>query len=245
MNYDSDAEKSQGETPDSLISSIATQAVFDQLAGNGRRGQMHAEGDADIESHSIEKKNIQLFVERAKDVAHKTGNKRVLVAGCGDGFETELLAKSGFDVTAFDFSPNMVDVTKRLVPEADVLVGDVTKLNETGIEGPFAGVFLGHVAQFIEDNAMVAKSLSDLSKLTPEGVLFLSTTYYEDPTYMKEWNANGESIGSTIYYHKSPDFLTHTLKNNGFSNIHHEHFDAGAGENKNDYFIAERTHTEA
>ena len=241
MDFDIRPEINSKEASDSVISAVATQSVFDQLAGNGRRGQMKKEGETDAESHEVENKNIHLFVDRARDIANKTGNKRILVAGCGDGFETELLSKMGFDVTAFDFSPNMVETTKRLVPDAHVQVADVTKIENSDIKGPFGGVIYGHVAQFIEDDKLVKKSISNLSALSPDGVMLLSTTYYDEPAHMEEWKVNGESIGATIYYAKKPEFLEASLQENGFSRIHRDHFDAGAGKHKNDYFLAEKT----
>ncbi|KKB75528.1 MULTISPECIES: class I SAM-dependent methyltransferase [Bacillus] len=44
-------------------------------------------------------------------------NKRVLDAGCGEGYFSRLLAKAGAAVTAVDYSPRMIDIAKKRTPD--------------------------------------------------------------------------------------------------------------------------------
>ncbi|UOY87677.1 class I SAM-dependent methyltransferase [Bacillus glycinifermentans] len=44
-------------------------------------------------------------------------NKRVLDAGCGEGYFSRLLAKAGAAVTAVDYSPRMIDIAKERTPD--------------------------------------------------------------------------------------------------------------------------------
>ena len=42
--------------------------------------------------------------------------RRVLDAGCGEGYLSRLLAKSGADITAVDYSPRMLEIAKERTP---------------------------------------------------------------------------------------------------------------------------------
>lgn len=70
-------------------------------------------------------------------VARPTGH--ALDLGCGDGRDAIFLAKSGFDVTAVDFSPTAIKLARKNGREAGVSVNfvqdDVTKLRH--VEGTF------------------------------------------------------------------------------------------------------------
>jgi len=46
-------------------------------------------------------------------VARNTGRGRILVPGCGTGYEVRELARTGFDVTAIDFSEAAVEAARR------------------------------------------------------------------------------------------------------------------------------------
>jgi ubiquinone/menaquinone biosynthesis C-methylase UbiE len=48
-------------------------------------------------------------------------NKKVLDAGCGEGYLSRILAKSGAAVTAVDFSPRMIEIAKERTPK-DVFI---------------------------------------------------------------------------------------------------------------------------
>ncbi|MBI2960964.1 MAG: methyltransferase domain-containing protein [Betaproteobacteria bacterium] len=46
-------------------------------------------------------------------VARHSGRGRVLVPGCGTGYEVRLLAEAGFEVTAIDFSEEAIEAGRR------------------------------------------------------------------------------------------------------------------------------------
>ncbi len=60
---------------------------------------------------------------------------RAIDLGCGTGTNVITLVQHGWQVTGIDFAPRAVRLAKQKMKQADVSVGDVTKL--TGITGPF------------------------------------------------------------------------------------------------------------
>jgi SAM-dependent methyltransferase len=62
---------------------------------------------------------------------------RALDIGCGTGTNCKYLMDHKWQVTGVDFVPRAVQAAKRKAPGATLLVGDVTKLEELGVSGPF------------------------------------------------------------------------------------------------------------
>jgi 2-polyprenyl-3-methyl-5-hydroxy-6-metoxy-1,4-benzoquinol methylase len=91
--------------------------VFEALAVNAGSGQAEDQGLGNYYyTDPVESRNLDLFIELLNELAPSLGRK-VLVAACGDGLETEVLIRSGFNVVATDFSPNMVMATERHLAE--------------------------------------------------------------------------------------------------------------------------------
>ena len=62
---------------------------------------------------------------------------RALDIGCGTGTNCKYLLDHQWEVTGVDFVPQAINAAKRKAPGAKLLVGDVTKLREVGVSGPF------------------------------------------------------------------------------------------------------------
>ena len=62
---------------------------------------------------------------------------RALDIGCGTGTNCKYLLDHKWEVTGVDFVPRALQAAKRRAPGATLLVGDVTKLGELGVSGPF------------------------------------------------------------------------------------------------------------
>ena len=62
---------------------------------------------------------------------------RALDLGCGTGTNCKYLLDHGWDVTGVDFVSRAIGVAKKKAPRAKLLLGDVTKLAEFGVNGPF------------------------------------------------------------------------------------------------------------
>lgn len=63
---------------------------------------------------------------------------RALDLGCGTGTNCRYLTEHGWDVTGIDFVPRAIAAARRKAPRAKLLLGDVTRLDEAGVSGPFS-----------------------------------------------------------------------------------------------------------
>lgn len=207
-------------------------AVFEALAADAGYGQAEDQGMGNYyDTDPVEKRNLDRFINLVGQKVPKLGRK-VFVAACGDGLETEVLIRKGFSVTATDFSPNMANATKRHLRESglkadSVSVADVTNLNLKRMPRNFAGVSFAQAAQFIDDDKL-PKAIHDLASLAPDGAFFMSTTQYGDPYFAREWAPNGNVVGSTVYRGRPLHVYEELCRDAGITIVHSEFFDAGS-----------------
>jgi SAM-dependent methyltransferase len=62
---------------------------------------------------------------------------RAIDLGCGTGTNCKYLIDHGWDVTGVDYVARAINAAKRKAPQAKLLYGDVTRLGELGVTGPF------------------------------------------------------------------------------------------------------------
>jgi SAM-dependent methyltransferase len=62
---------------------------------------------------------------------------RAIDLGCGTGTNCKYMLEYGWEVTGVDFVPQAIGVARKKAPGAKLRVGDVTKLGELGVDGPF------------------------------------------------------------------------------------------------------------
>jgi SAM-dependent methyltransferase len=62
---------------------------------------------------------------------------RALDIGCGTGTNCQYLLDHRWQVTGVDFVPRALKAAKRKAPGATLLIGDVTRLTDLGVSGPF------------------------------------------------------------------------------------------------------------
>jgi len=76
-----------------------------------------------------------------------SSNGNVLDVGCGGGRDVKYFAEKGFKVTGIDLSSVMIDYAKKLVPDAEFHVMDVTniKLPEDNYDAIWAQAVLLHL----------------------------------------------------------------------------------------------------
>lgn len=81
------------------------------------------------------------FLSHLQQAAH------ILDLGCGPGRDSKYFAELGYNVTGIDFSPNMIEMAKALVPSATFLVADIENLtfNNDTFDAVWASASLLHV----------------------------------------------------------------------------------------------------
>jgi SAM-dependent methyltransferase len=62
---------------------------------------------------------------------------RAIDLGCGTGTNCRYMLEHGWDVTGVDYVPRAISAAKRKAPEARLLIGDVTRLADIDVAGPF------------------------------------------------------------------------------------------------------------
>src|SRR6266705_3428181 len=63
--------------------------------------------------------------------------RRAIDLGCGTGTNCRYMVDHGWEVTGVDYVARALNAAKRKAPQARLLVGDVTRLAELGVDGPF------------------------------------------------------------------------------------------------------------
>jgi SAM-dependent methyltransferase len=224
----------------------STQEAFEAIGDDGSLRHSSREDDNYYLTDPVERRNFAMFLVHLHEITRKLGRK-VLVAGCGEGLEVELLAQLGYNITAFDYAPNMVRTTRKRLENANLSasldVGDATDLDLSKYPDDFTAVMFAQVAAFIppvEGDRLLAKAIADLASRTPEGIIYLSTTYYEEPAHTRVIAKEGDEPREATYYARATEDYVRMLGESGLTVVYKDHFDAGPGDYKNQYFIAAR-----
>jgi 2-polyprenyl-3-methyl-5-hydroxy-6-metoxy-1,4-benzoquinol methylase len=119
---------------------------------------------------------------------------RVLEVGCGTGQLTESLARFGFDLTAIDIGPSMIEAAKRRVGNSAVRFQVSSFEDFTGTEASFDLVISGTAFHWVDPEVQFSKPAL---LLRPGGWLALLSTgeHYDDPfgtTLRDMWMARRE-----------------------------------------------------
>ncbi|MDX8047072.1 class I SAM-dependent methyltransferase [Gracilibacillus sp. S3-1-1] len=99
-------------------------------------------------------------------------NKKVLDAGCGEGYLSRIFYKSGAIVTAVDYSPRMIEITKERTPN-DLLIdyrqGNCEDLNT--LEDNSFDLIVSNMV--IQDLANYDKAFQEMYRLLVDGGSFI------------------------------------------------------------------------
>jgi 2-polyprenyl-3-methyl-5-hydroxy-6-metoxy-1,4-benzoquinol methylase len=99
-------------------------------------------------------------------------NKKVLDAGCGEGYLSRILAKSEATVTAVDYSPRMIEIAKGRTPNdlvIDYRQGNCEDLNS--IEDKSFDLIVSNMV--IQDLANYEKAFQEMYRLLVDGGCFI------------------------------------------------------------------------
>lgn len=120
--------------------------------------------------------------EREMVERHVKSGGRILDVGCGGGREALALARAGFQVTAIDIAPRMVEAARANAAREglDIAFGvqSATELDEP--PGSFDGAYWAGSYHHIPGRALRVEALRRIVRaLTPDGVLILMVAYRE------------------------------------------------------------------
>ncbi len=124
---------------------------------------------------SFEKNHLKEYFEASKD-------KKVLDAGAGTGRLTMKLFSAGADVTALDFSPDMLEKLQKKNPDIKTVEGDVENMpfEDDQFDFVFSSLTLVHLKKIIPFLDECYRVLKD------EGKLILVNVHYRRPMLLED-----------------------------------------------------------
>lgn len=148
----------------------------------------------------------------------KTQGPEVLEIATGPGNITSyiLTKRPDFKITGIDLAPNMIELAKKNVRNAEFLVMDCRDISQ--LEGSYDAIMCGFCMPYLSKEEC-AKLIEDASALLKtDGVIYFSTMEdaYEKSGY--ETTSFGGENEVFIYYHQE-QFLKEQLLQNGFQII--------------------------
>ena len=151
--------------------------------------------------NGLYQKHLEAYLDRMYLHLKFTGAKKVLDAGCGEGFVYRAMRKRGYsgEWTGFDNSEQAIKLCKQATPEAEWHVGSAYELpfKNGSFELVFSSQVLEHLkgpAKPLKEFARVAESWLLLS--VPYEPLFRILTWFsiksglgKDPGHVNHWTA--------------------------------------------------------
>lgn len=130
---------------------------------------------------------IKDFMEAMEMAAEATQGRRFFEAGCGIGTKLALMSILGWQVTGLDRYQPYLDAAAELVPEATLILGDVTDVNRFDADV----VFMYRPAVDDDLEAIMEKHLADC--VAPGTVLLVPP---ETPFF---WSLGLERLGPNLW----------------------------------------------
>ena len=106
----------------------------------------------------------------------RTGAKRVLDAGCGNGAFTRVLVERGYEATGVDLSDSGIEIARSQCSGGHFEIASVTEDLLSRFGDPFDAVVSLEVVEHLYDPRLFARRMFDV--LRPGGRLILSTPYH-------------------------------------------------------------------
>jgi len=121
------------------------------------------------------------------------GGKRVLDAGCGEGYNTQALADAAAEVTGVDYSSQAIEFCKRTWTSPNLHFERVDFTDPGDFDATFDLVVNFQVIEHIEDDRAFLQALR--ARLAPGGTLLLTTpnrlmSFSENPYHVREYTAD-------------------------------------------------------
>lgn len=153
-------------------------------------------------------------------------DKRVLDLGCGNGYYTKILAEKGAKVIGIDFSPNQIEIAKRINEHKNLnyIVLDGERLS--GIQNNSIDyIFMSLVIPSIENKEKLEKILSEIKRVLKKNGEFLFVILH--PFYLLSNHPldHPKNFKEENYFNEGSNFQSEALTNKGNKMIFEEcHF---------------------
>lgn len=163
-----------------------------------------------------------------KDVLGKVENKKILDAGCGDGFFTNELYTKNADICGFDGSEKLIKIAKSEHPNIDFCTADLTKefpYNNNCFDIVISSLTLmgiDNVNEFFKQANRVLKLNGKLVFTIVHPCFFhlgieeSSATNKKINNYYSPSTKTIKFWGETTHFHRPISFYSKLLKENGF-----------------------------
>jgi len=157
--------------------------------------------------------------------SHITATDHVLEIGCGTGYFTKEIVKTGASVTAIDISPELLNIAKEEIPDTNVHFA-IENAYDLSFE---ANCFDSIVGSSVLHHLEIEKAISEMYRvLKPGGSLFFTEPNMMNPQIALQKNIPalkrklGDSPDETAFFRWS---LMTLMRKTGFSDILIKPFD--------------------
>lgn len=169
-----------------------------------KTAEQYAQKTKDLHPKAIS----DIFASRLSTGAH------VLDLGCGSGRDAQVFVERGFRVTGVDLSKNLIALAQAVVPTADFLIMDMTKLDfpPDHFYGVWANASLLHLPK--QEVPSVLRRLKHVMK--PNGILHIALKKGEGESLITDSRYGGVQKYLALY---SEDEIAQYLDEAGFLDI--------------------------
>ncbi|MBI2891935.1 MAG: class I SAM-dependent methyltransferase [Deltaproteobacteria bacterium] len=128
---------------------------------------------------------LPLFERMLRRAGVDLTGKRLLDAGCGSGFSTELLARRlrPGRLVGFDLMPEQIERARARCPEAELRVGDISAIAEP--DGAFDAVFVFGILHHVPEWREALREIHRV--LAPGGVLLVEELHGRTAEWADRW----------------------------------------------------------
>lgn len=170
-----DNERTRSVDNPKLATQRLAKLYADRGDPNGWFEEFYARADGDIEKvYWADLKPHPLLLAHLEKHPPAAGSRAITV-GCGLGDDVEVLARHGYDATAFDISPSAIDMCRQRYPEttADYRVADLFDYPTGWVRG-FDLVYECNTIQILvgEERGRALEAIAEL--VAPGGVVLVS-----------------------------------------------------------------------
>lgn len=174
----------------------------------------------------IDTKPFNAYYERPATISliPEVRGKRVLDAGCAAGWYTHFLLEKGATVTALDFSPRMIEMTKRRVGnKAEIIRADLNNPLDFLKDETFEVIVSSLTLHYIKDWTLLLSEFNRILKRNGQLIIsvhhpFMDFTVFDRENYFStelledEWDTNYGKVKVLFYRRPISEIINSIIK---------------------------------